>query len=443
MILTWEAASTRKVAATSISNSRQPLGKVESLMMRTSSSQFFSYRGHSRCSIFSVHLDRSRETSRQRMTSGVETRDRSPFPRPLWNLRTLTSRHDEEEGHQPRGAWTYETCLESRDTQEPYNSAPVFGSVWKAERAGKIKLFQKPGAFPSPRRIADRFSRVPLRSDTLSLTRRLPLSPALSLSLSQFPSPARPSTSSLSLPPTFAPLTASLSNRARSAAVVYPHHRRIHGPPSPPVDSFGPSFSVVLPPPQTVFLWIPPPRDISRGSVVFLVPQLRTCVVSFRYGSFSLNTRREWGEVSCSSNIPSTIHNRSMLARGDRGPKVDVHVRDSFNEIKLQVLDMPKVFFFFVFRIRWNIKIFLKLNCSVKGIWTILKQDQKGIIHLSQSQISLKVNFKNPNSKVYFVLRDIDLSNFFLILQYQSRLSGWKFNEKTNRMAINSDESFR
>lgn len=38
-----------------------------------------------------------------------------------------------------------------------------------------------------------------------------------------------------------------------------------------------------------------------------------------------------------------------MLARGDRGPKVDVHVRGSFNEIKLQVLDTPKVYFFFIF----------------------------------------------------------------------------------------------
>lgn len=219
---------------------------------------------------------------------------------------------------------------QTRDTQGPYNSAPVFGSVWKAERAGKIKLFQKPGAFPSPRRIADRFSCVPLRSDTLSLTRRLPLSPlALTLSLSQFPSPARPSTYSLSLPPTFAPLTPSLSNRARS--VVYPHHRRTHGPPPPllltPLVRLSPSRS---PHPKPSFSGYPPPSDISRGSVVFLVPRATYVLSSLSYTLLFLYTRREWGEVSCSSNIPSTIHNRSMLARGDRGPKVDVHVRGFF-----------------------------------------------------------------------------------------------------------------
>lgn len=167
----------------------------------------------------------------------------------------------------------------------------------------------------------------------------------LSLSLSQFPSPARPSTSSLSLPPTFAPLTPSLSNRARSAAVLYPHHRRIHGPPPlllTPLVRLSPSCS---PHPEPSFSGYPHPAIFREDPLSFSFRHY-VRVSSLSDTALSLYTRREWGEVSCSSNIPSTIHNRSMLARGDQGPKVDVHVRGSFNEIKLQVLDTPKVCFF-------------------------------------------------------------------------------------------------
>lgn len=159
-------------------------------MMRTCSSQFFSYRASlALLYLLCITLCRIVRDGKPLVNAWRAEWKRATGPPFQGHFEIFgPSRGDATRRRGPAGTGSLDVVLrnlplESRDTRGPYNSAPVFGSVWKAERAGKIKLFQKPGAFPSPRRIADRFSCVPLRSDTLSLTRGLPLSPALPISI--------------------------------------------------------------------------------------------------------------------------------------------------------------------------------------------------------------------------------------------------------------------
>ena len=157
-----------------------------------------------------------------------ETRDRSPSSKgtltrtssPESAVRTTLA---EGRGSTGRGTgywWKLGLTSTTRDT-EPYNSVPVFGSVWKAERAGKIKLFQKPGAFPSPRQAR---RQIQLRSLALRRSVSHPLTSSFSALSVHGASLSRSAVQppSFSLAPPVRVEIPSLSNHVRSTSGLLP-----------------------------------------------------------------------------------------------------------------------------------------------------------------------------------------------------------------------------